>query len=182
MASDRRRIAPPCSSARGTRSRRISSAPTNSSSGASSSTPSRCWRSTSAPARRKWPSPTSNTATSTRARSGASLRRSHGHQRPHNVRYWCLGNEMDGPWQIGHMTGPRVRAEGARHGPADPRHRSQPAAHRLRVEQHDHADLSRLGSRGARRVLRPGGWHLAAQLLRQHAAADAATAPRAIWR
>src|SRR3546814_9054708 len=22
---------------------------------------------------------------------------------PHNVRYWCLGNEMDGPWQIGQM-------------------------------------------------------------------------------
>jgi alpha-N-arabinofuranosidase len=31
------------------------------------------------------------------------LRRAHGHQQPHNVRYWCLGNEMDGPWQIGHM-------------------------------------------------------------------------------
>jgi alpha-L-arabinofuranosidase len=23
---------------------------------------------------------------------------------PHGVKYWCLGNEMDGPWQIGHMT------------------------------------------------------------------------------
>ena len=22
---------------------------------------------------------------------------------PHGVKYWCLGNEMDGPWQIGHM-------------------------------------------------------------------------------
>jgi alpha-N-arabinofuranosidase len=33
----------------------------------------------------------------------SELRRSHGHQQPHNVRYWCLGNEMDGPWQIGHM-------------------------------------------------------------------------------
>ena len=22
---------------------------------------------------------------------------------PHNVRYWCLGNEMDGPWQMGTM-------------------------------------------------------------------------------
>lgn len=34
----------------------------------------------------------------------SELRRSHGHQQAHNVRYWCLGNEMDGPWQIGHMT------------------------------------------------------------------------------
>lgn len=23
---------------------------------------------------------------------------------PHNIRMWCLGNEMDGPWQIGHMS------------------------------------------------------------------------------
>ena len=33
----------------------------------------------------------------------SDLRRSHGYDRPHNVRYWCLGNEMDGPWQIGQM-------------------------------------------------------------------------------
>lgn len=23
---------------------------------------------------------------------------------PHDIRMWCLGNEMDGPWQIGHMS------------------------------------------------------------------------------
>jgi alpha-N-arabinofuranosidase len=34
----------------------------------------------------------------------SDLRRSHGYQSPHNVRYWCLGNEMDGPWQMGHMS------------------------------------------------------------------------------
>jgi alpha-N-arabinofuranosidase len=33
----------------------------------------------------------------------ADLRREHGHEQPHNVRLWCLGNEMDGPWQIGHV-------------------------------------------------------------------------------
>lgn len=33
----------------------------------------------------------------------SDLRRSHGYDEPHGVRYWCLGNEMDGPWQIGHM-------------------------------------------------------------------------------
>ena len=33
----------------------------------------------------------------------SELRRAHGYQQPHNVRYWCLGNEMDGPWQMGHM-------------------------------------------------------------------------------
>ncbi|PYQ01756.1 MAG: alpha-N-arabinofuranosidase, partial [Acidobacteria bacterium] len=31
------------------------------------------------------------------------LRRAHGYEAPHNVRYWCLGNEMDGPWQMGTM-------------------------------------------------------------------------------
>jgi alpha-L-arabinofuranosidase len=33
----------------------------------------------------------------------ADLRIAHGHQEPHNVQYWCVGNEMDGPWQIGHL-------------------------------------------------------------------------------
>ena len=32
----------------------------------------------------------------------SDLRRSHGYEKPHNIRLWCLGNEMDGPWQIGH--------------------------------------------------------------------------------
>ena len=32
----------------------------------------------------------------------SELRKSHGVEEPHNVKYWCLGNEMDGPWQIGH--------------------------------------------------------------------------------
>ncbi len=34
----------------------------------------------------------------------SDLRRKHGHAEPYNVKHWCLGNEMDGPWQIGHMT------------------------------------------------------------------------------
>jgi alpha-N-arabinofuranosidase len=33
----------------------------------------------------------------------SDLRREHGYEQPHNVRYWCLGNEMDGPWQMGTM-------------------------------------------------------------------------------
>ncbi|GAB4522267.1 MAG: alpha-N-arabinofuranosidase [Anaerolineae bacterium] len=33
----------------------------------------------------------------------ADLRAKHGFPEPHNVKYWCLGNEMDGPWQIGHL-------------------------------------------------------------------------------
>jgi len=30
----------------------------------------------------------------------SDLRRSHGVAEPHGVKLWCLGNEMDGPWQI----------------------------------------------------------------------------------
>jgi alpha-L-arabinofuranosidase len=33
----------------------------------------------------------------------ADLRAEHGYAEPHAVKYWCLGNEMDGPWQIGHL-------------------------------------------------------------------------------
>lgn len=34
----------------------------------------------------------------------SDLRRSHGYEEPHSIKTWCLGNEMDGPWQIGHKT------------------------------------------------------------------------------
>ncbi|MFP7761981.1 alpha-N-arabinofuranosidase [Marisediminicola sp. LYQ85] len=39
--------------------------------------------------------------------SGTALsdqRIANGSVEPHNVRMWCLGNEMDGPWQTGYMT------------------------------------------------------------------------------
>jgi len=34
----------------------------------------------------------------------SDLRRSHGVAEPHGITLWCLGNEVDGPWQIGHKT------------------------------------------------------------------------------
>ncbi|HEY8344205.1 MAG TPA: alpha-N-arabinofuranosidase [Bacillota bacterium] len=34
----------------------------------------------------------------------SDLRRQHGYAEPHKIRTWCLGNEMDGPWQIGQKT------------------------------------------------------------------------------
>lgn len=34
----------------------------------------------------------------------SDLRIYHGYQKPHNIKTWCLGNEMDGPWQIGAKT------------------------------------------------------------------------------
>ena len=32
----------------------------------------------------------------------SDLRIAHGYREPHDIRFWCLGNEMDGPWQICH--------------------------------------------------------------------------------
>ncbi|MGX9348345.1 arabinosylfuranosidase ArfA [Microbacterium sp. KNMS] len=34
----------------------------------------------------------------------SDLRRRNGAADPFNIRLWCLGNELDGPWQIGHKT------------------------------------------------------------------------------
>lgn len=34
----------------------------------------------------------------------AELRRKHGYPKPHNVKYWGVGNEVDGYWQIGYKT------------------------------------------------------------------------------
>jgi alpha-N-arabinofuranosidase len=33
----------------------------------------------------------------------ADKRVANGHSEPHGVGMWCLGNEMDGPWQLGHV-------------------------------------------------------------------------------
>ena len=34
----------------------------------------------------------------------SDLRRANGSANPYGIKLWCLGNEMDGPWQIGHKT------------------------------------------------------------------------------
>jgi alpha-L-arabinofuranosidase len=34
----------------------------------------------------------------------SDLRIKNGRKKPYDVRVWCLGNEMDGPWQVGHKT------------------------------------------------------------------------------
>ena len=33
----------------------------------------------------------------------ADMRAANGNKEPHNVKLWFLGNEMDGPWQLGHV-------------------------------------------------------------------------------
>ncbi|MDL2301859.1 alpha-N-arabinofuranosidase [Lachnospiraceae bacterium OttesenSCG-928-D06] len=47
----------------------------------------------------------------------SKLRKSHGYEKPHDIKLWCLGNEMDGPWQMGHKTAEeygRIAAEAGR--------------------------------------------------------------------
>ena len=47
----------------------------------------------------------------------SDLRVAHGHREPFDIKLWCLGNEMDGPWQTGHKTAHeygRLAAETAR--------------------------------------------------------------------
>ena len=34
----------------------------------------------------------------------SDLRRRNGHPEPHGIKLWCLGNELDGPWQVGQKT------------------------------------------------------------------------------
>lgn len=34
----------------------------------------------------------------------SDLRIKNGHKNPHNFKVWCLGNEVDGPWQIGQLS------------------------------------------------------------------------------
>jgi len=40
----------------------------------------------------------------TRPTYWAAQRRANGHPKPWNVKYWALGNEIDGPWQLGHKS------------------------------------------------------------------------------
>jgi alpha-N-arabinofuranosidase len=47
----------------------------------------------------------------------SDLRAEHGAASPYGIKLWCLGNELDGPWQIGHKTATeygRIAAETAR--------------------------------------------------------------------
>ena len=34
----------------------------------------------------------------------ADLRKQNGREEPYHIKYWCIGNEMDGEWQIGHIS------------------------------------------------------------------------------
>ena len=83
----------------------------------------------------------------------SELRRSHGIDQPYKVEHWCLGNEMDGPWQIGHMTATEygMKAQDA----ARQMHAVDPSLKLdcLWIERSRHAYLSGVGPRGVGAVL-----------------------------
>lgn len=47
----------------------------------------------------------------------ANMRAENGNATPYDVNLWCLGNEMDGPWQLGHVPAEQyaIRAQQAAH-------------------------------------------------------------------
>ncbi len=96
----------------------------------------------------------------------ARQRVANGRPEPHDIRMWCLGNEMDGPWQLGYSTaeeyGPHRGADGAR----DASDRPRPRARGLRQLRCADADLRRVGARRARAHLRRGRLHLVPRVLR----------------
>jgi alpha-L-arabinofuranosidase len=70
---------------------------------------------------------------------------------PFDIKLWCLGNEMDGPWQVGHKTAAEYGRLANETGKA------------MRLRD---ADFRRLGIHRSRALLRHGGLRIAACLLR----------------
>ena len=79
----------------------------------------------------------------------SDLRRTHGWDKPHGVKFWCLGNEMDGPWQMEAKTATeygRIAAEAAKMMKwIDPSIELAACGSSGRT----HADLRRVGGHGA---------------------------------
>jgi alpha-N-arabinofuranosidase len=90
------------------------------------------------------------------------LRKAHGRAEPFGVKHWCLGNEMDGPWQVGHKTadeyGRLANERRRRSAPSIVRLNSSSAAR----QTPNMKDLSRVGAHRPRAHLRRSRPHLAA--------------------
>lgn len=41
----------------------------------------------------------------------SDLRKKNGHEKPYGIKYWCLGNEMEGDWQAGHLSAENYAAK-----------------------------------------------------------------------
>ena len=97
----------------------------------------------------------------------SDLRRSHGVEEPYGVRMWCLGNEMDGPWQIGHKDAQeygRLADETAKAVKPLGKNVETIVCGSSNDAMPTYPEWERRGARG---VLRERRLHLAAQVLRQ---------------
>ncbi len=75
----------------------------------------------------------------------SNLRHEHGLAAPHGVKYWCLGNEMDGHWQMGHMTAREYGRKAADAASPDAYRGPLTSVGRLRVKRPFHVHLPHLG-------------------------------------
>jgi alpha-N-arabinofuranosidase len=64
----------------------------------------------------------------------SELRRKHGYAEPYNVKYWCLGNEMDGRWQIRSTNRRSIWDESDGCGAADALRRPIPFSDCVRIQ------------------------------------------------
>ena len=77
----------------------------------------------------------------------------------HDIKLWCLGNEMDGPWEIGRKTPYEYGRLAAETGRVMKMMCPEIRTGGLRLILVDNAHLRRLGKRRAEGVLRRGGLH-----------------------
>ena len=98
---------------------------------------------------------------------GGSWRAKNGHAEPYGVKYWCVGNEMWGTWQLGFMQLDQYVAEAQPRRQRDAQGRSEPGARRLR----------RPGQRGGDRAAGRAG--MLERLRRPHGPASPSTSTSA---
>ena len=93
-------------------------------------------------------------------------RLANGSAAPFDIRMWCLGNEMDRPWQLRGQDRGRVRTGRRRDRTRDAHARTRPRAGRVRRLGGLDAHLHRVGADGPRARLRPRRLRVPARLLR----------------
>ena len=96
----------------------------------------------------------------------ADRRAANGHAAAARRPLWCLGNEMDGPWQIGHKTAVDYGRLAAEAGKAMRAGRSVDRVGRLRQFRLEDADVRGLGGDGPRHRVGRRRRHLGPLLLR----------------
>jgi alpha-N-arabinofuranosidase len=76
----------------------------------------------------------------------ADLRVRNGIPESMDISMWCLGNEMDGPWQVGHMDAQEYASHRRQGVPCDETGGIRSATRGLRLFERTHAELRPLGT------------------------------------